>query len=497
MRTSKVRRLGLAVWLLVAALLVSTPVTGASAQVATATLEGPITSPGGAFVASTTFPLEDVGYVQEEFFMSGMATSYASANPLTSDGKWTVSAAEMAPYKTRMLVYRPAKPKKFNGTVVVEWLNVSGGVDAAPDWTQGHVELIRDGFAWVGVSAQFAGVEGGGGLLPIVDLPLKKVNPARYGSLTHPGDSFSYDMYSQAGAAVRNPTGGVEPLGTLKVKRVIAVGESQSAFRMVNYINGVHPLAGVYDGFLVHSRGSGGAFGAPLSQAPQVVVDSPSPTLIRDDIDVPVLTLQTETDLTFLNYFPARQDDSKRFRLWEVAGTAHADAYTFAGQTDLGNSPDIVALTVTTSPVPGIITCNLPVNAGPQHFVVNAAFAAINRWVASGKPPKAAPRLEVTGPPAVIARDANGNAIGGIRTPQVDVPIAAFAETQFGSSITCLLFGTTTPFDASKLASLYPTHRAFVAAYKKAANRAVKRGFLRGPDAKLMKEWAARSDIGG
>jgi len=44
--------------------------------------------------------------------------------------------------------------------VIVEWLNVSGGVDAAPDWIQGHVELIRDGFAWIGVSAQFVGVEG-------------------------------------------------------------------------------------------------------------------------------------------------------------------------------------------------------------------------------------------------------------------------------------------------------------------------------------------------
>ena len=496
MSTSTIRP-GLAACLLAGALFGSSLVTDASADVATPALEGPIGSADGAFVASTTFRLEDVGYMQEEFFISGTATSYTTANALTSDGKWTVSPADTAPYKTRLLVYRPAKPKKFNGTVVVEWLNVSGGLDAAPDWTQGHVELIRDGFAWVGVSAQFAGVEGGPVLLPIVQLPLKTVNPARYGSLSHPGDSFSYDIYSQAGAAVRNPTGSVKPLGALKIKRVIAVGESQSAFRMVNYINAVHPLAGIYDGFLVHSRGSGGAFGAPLSQAPQAVVDSPAPTFIRDDIDVPVLTLEMETDLTFLNYFRARQDDSNRFRLWEVAGTAHADAYTTAGQTDLGNSPDVVALMVTTTPVPGIITCKLPVNAGPQHFVLNAAFAAINRWVASGKPPKPAPRLEVTGPPAVIARDANGNAIGGIRTPQVDVPIAAFADTQTGSSITCLLFGTTTPFDASKLASLYPTHRAFVAAYKKAANRAVKRGFLRGPDAKLMKQWAASSDIGG
>ena len=42
--------------------------------------------------------------------------------------------------------------------MVVEWLNVSGQVDANPDWTMTHNELIRDGFAWVGVSAQAVGL---------------------------------------------------------------------------------------------------------------------------------------------------------------------------------------------------------------------------------------------------------------------------------------------------------------------------------------------------
>jgi len=86
-------------------------------------------------------------------------------------------------------VYRPTSPKGFNGTVVVEWLNVSGGLDTSPDWTDAHAELIRDGFAWMGVSAQYAGVEGGGTILGILDLPLKTVDPARYGSLVHPGEA--------------------------------------------------------------------------------------------------------------------------------------------------------------------------------------------------------------------------------------------------------------------------------------------------------------------
>ena len=131
-----------------------------------------------------------------------------------------------------------------------------------------------------------------------------------------------------------------------------------------------------------------------------------------------------------------------------------------------------------------------------EYFVVNAAFAALDRWVRRGKPPKPAPRLEVAaGPPVAIVRDANGNAVGGIRTPQVDVPIAAFTGEQEGS-ILCRLFGTTTPFDDATLAALYPSHGAFVAAYDKATKRAVKAGFLLKPDARLMREWAARSRIG-
>ncbi len=50
----------------------------------------------------------------------------------------------------------------FNGTVVVEWLNVSGGGDGSPDWFFLHRHLMREGVAWVGVSAQKAGIDGGG-----------------------------------------------------------------------------------------------------------------------------------------------------------------------------------------------------------------------------------------------------------------------------------------------------------------------------------------------
>ena len=152
---------------------------------------------------------------------------------------------------------------------------------------------------------------------------------------------------------------------------------------------------------------------------------------------------------------------------------------------------------ITTDPVPGIIHCDTPVNSGPQHYVLNAAFAALIRWVRTGKAPRTVPRLDVSaGPPVAINKDGNGNALGGIRTPQVDVPIATFTGTQPGAII-CQLFGTTTPFDAAKLASLYPTHKAFTSAYGQALRRAVKAGWVLKPDAKLIKKWAVDSSVGG
>jgi hypothetical protein len=469
--------------------------TGTSAQVPSPSIEGPITNPGTPFVAATTFDLAQVGYEEAEYFISGTARAYVNSAPLGTDGRWSVTTGETAAYKTRILVYRPTNPKKFSGTVVVEWLNVSGGVDAAPDWVQGHVELLREGVAWVGVSAQIVGVEGGPTLLGLMSQPLKVVNPARYGSLHHPGDSFSYDIFSQAGQAIRTPSG-PNPLGTLKAKRVIAIGESQSASRMVNYVNAIHPVAHIYGGFLIHSRGS---FGAALSEAPQPAIIPPGSTVIRADVDVPVFTVETETDLTLLGYFRARQDDARHFRLWEVAGTAHYDTYGLGvGTTDVGTSPDIAAVVILTDAAGGMIHCNTPVNSGPLHYVLNAALNKLIRWVRTGKAPKSAPRLDVSaGPPITIQRDQHGNALGGIRTPWVDVPIATFTGQQSGGSILCLIFGTTTLFDAPTLAALYPTHKAFTSAYDKALKRAVKKGWILEPDAKLIKKWAADSNIGG
>ena len=160
-------------------------------------LGGPVTGPGTISLSTGVDPAL-LGYQRTEFFLSGVARSFTPTAPLTTDGKWTVAPATTAVFKTRLVTYRPIDPAKFNGTVIVEWLNVSAGADLATDWMMAHNELVRSGFAWVGVSAQAVGVNA-----------LKTAQPARYGTLNHPGDSYSYDIFSEAGVKVR--TDAAEP----------------------------------------------------------------------------------------------------------------------------------------------------------------------------------------------------------------------------------------------------------------------------------------------
>jgi hypothetical protein len=471
----------------------------ASATAASPTVTGPV---GGGTPAeavfSTNFDLSKVGYEESEYFVSGTASSYSSASPLTTDGKWTATPDATAAYTTRAVVRRPIDPTKFNGTVIVEWLNVSGAADAGPDWTLTHNELIRDGFAWVGVSAQQAGVNAAKGKVP----KLTPGDPVRYAALSHPGDSFSYDIFSQAGQAIRDNSALM--LSGLTPQKVIAAGESQSAGRLVTYIDAVQPLVHVYDGFLVHSRFSSGE---ALSQTPQVSVPAPATARIRDDLDVPVFVFETETDVLSSN-LADRQPDTSKFRLWEVAGTSHYDDYGLGiGPGDTGDGQGaVLSLAAMQHPprtVPGPVSfsCNLPINTGGAHWVLDAAVYSLNQWVVNGTLPPHGQLMKTTSvSPVVFARDANGNVLGGVRSPQVDAPIAALGGVGNGGTGPvgkfCFLFGTTKTFSAKKLAILYKNHSRFVTRWDQAATKTLKGGFLRQPDAVELEKAASASHIG-
>jgi hypothetical protein len=323
-----------------------------------------------------------------------------------------------------------------------------------------HREIARAGFVYVGVSAQRVGVEGG--LSLGADMSLKTLDPERYSNLSHPGDAFAYDIFSQVGRVVRQ-AGGNAVLGELNPEFALAVGESQSAVFLTTYINAVDPLAEVFDGFLVHSR-----FGpaAPLDGSSVLGpsgAETPQPVQFRPDLRVPVVTFITETDLIgtrLSGYHLARQPDNDRLRVWEVPGTAHADNYTIqVGFIDTGSTPldEIVAAYAPTDTLMGQQLSHY-INFAPQHhYVLQAAIERLYHWVRTGNPAPSAPRIvlsEASAPQPVP--DRNGLAEGGVRTPWVDVPIAKTSGTGSDETVFSALFGSGELFDAATLRRLYP-----------------------------------------
>lgn len=437
---------------------------------------------GQAFIAAASGDLAAAGYEQSEFYISGTATAYQSGQPLTADGNWSVDPATTAAYKTRAIVRRPTDPANFNGNVIIEWLNVSGGLDAAPDWTYTHVELIREGYAWVGLSAQVVGIDGGPSMGLVAGYTLKAADPGRYGSLVHPGDQYSYDMYTQTGAAAWFENDLM--LGGLQPERVIAIGESQSAFRLTTYVNAIGPKTDVWDGYFIHSRGNTGA-------ALNVDVKMPADQRIRTDLKVPVLQFQAETDMLGrgLNSIGARQPDTDLIRTWEVAGTAHADAYNLGiGDTDNGDGVGDAALfqamlTPPASIYGGLLACTTPINTGPHTYVLRSALNSLDNWIRTGQAPESRPMLDITNGAFVL--DAKGNVTGGIRTPHVDVPVATLSGLGQTGSAFCGLFGTTvTPPSAEFASWALPNGRAaFDAAWIASLDDAVAKGNILEADA--------------
>lgn len=448
-----------------------------------ADLSEEITGGNGPFIGAATGLEVPDGYVEHEYVAAGTATAYEAKGDLAEDGLWAFEPASTAEYRTRVLIRHPESPGDASGTVIVEWLNVSGGVDANPDYASLEEEIIRQGHAWVGVSAQLIGVEGGPVLVAapgtdaVVGKGLKAIDPDRYGSLDHPGDGYSFDIFTQVARAVRQ--GAV--LGDARPDVVLAAGESQSAIALTTYYNGVQPLTRVFDGFFVHSRG---AMSLPLV-APGEYADlagsitSSTPSVFRDDLDAPVLDLQAESDLTgVLSSVDVRQPDSDRFRLWEAAGTAHADAHL------LGS-------------IASSVDCGAPINDGPMHVVAKAALRGLDTWVRTGDPPPIATRLEVTdATPPKVDRDSDGIALGGIRTPPVDVPVDVLSgEPGPSSSLLCILLGSTTPLSDARLAELYSSRADYETQYDAAADQAIEAGFVLEADRDALLGFAEPSRV--
>ncbi|MCF6475792.1 hypothetical protein FAF44_46740 [Nonomuraea sp. MG754425] len=416
-----------------------------------AVTEIPAGAGNGRPLGATVADLAARGYEEREFLMSGGADTFQKTGVWTSGGQWGARRTGVVQdYVTRLLVERPADPAAFNGTVVVEWLNVSFGVDLAVEWSQSYEHYTRAGYAYVGVTTQKVGAD-----------KLRSMDPGRYGGVSLASDALSYSIFAQAAEAVRANAPAL--LGTGTPTTVLAAGHSQSAGRLATFANAIQPIVPAFDGILIHGRGAGAA---PIGEG---VISLPLTARIRTDTAVPVLQVESETDVT--TFADARQADSARVRTWEVAGTSHADGYGLA-QYNAQNARDRAI----NDGRP--ISCDRPVNTMTWRYASNAAYHHLDRWARGLGAPPAGPQLGLL--LGTIRRDGDGNALGGVRLPDLDAPLAAYAPTNSGGEVTgaCLLLGVTTPLSAARVRELYPTRQAYVTAFTQAAGRALAAGHL-------------------
>ena len=496
-------------------------VNAAESSLPAARLQIPPPGQNGFPFRTSTLDLGRLGYVEQELLISGTARAYVPVAPLQADGRWTVhpNPGVTAPYATRILVRRPTDPAHFNGTVVVEWLNASGLSDTQADWLYLHEELVRQGYAYVGVTAQYVGVQ---------TLRSWESGPgARYASLFHPGDSFAYDIFAQAGWATTHPRGGdPRPLGelTAHVRSVLATGFSQSAAWLTTYFNAIHPLAPLFGGFLIHDAG----FDAPLSLDVASVatgdpipgnvpatpfIDTPYPLQLRSDQAAPALIVLSEFGLSDNGNAAGRtfhlQPDSSHIRVWEFAGATHLETGWFR---------EAAADDAKTYPGSSLDPCDGPpgIPSRVHGQGVRAALNALHNWANGAAPPRPAPRLslQVPNPPdsfdqlVTFNRDPLTNlAIGGIRLPAVSVPTATLNGNRsdldpqtLGPGGQCYFVGAYDPWDHDSdpwdgqagfdpsptpepdLQLLYPSHQTYVERVAAAALQSVQGGYLRPAD---------------
>jgi hypothetical protein len=510
-------------------LLLGTPLAAAAEDVAPFTVVQP-TVIGPIASTATNFPYIaegfDVqppvpkGYLVEEYFVSGTGNLYE----YTPTGIRVVSPCPAAaaalgctniPYTTRMIVKRPINRHKFSGTVIVEPLNPSAGFDIAAVWDRSRDYFERNGDVFVGWSSKSV----------IVDM-LKRWNPARYAGLNWtyapftPGsnsgayDGITFDAAAQIGALFK-ANGRQSPIHGYAVKHVFEAGFSQDGgftFTQAQFFHALERMPGgrpVYDGYV--PGGTNGPSNVNFGLTPAGALSASDPRRRMQPRDVPVIHINTETEIFLGSLSPTgllyRRDDSDaagdRYRLWEVPGGSHVsndtrDAVLVLQLNDAerqhiqaADLPPIGCahqqfVNGPATGIPGVVDPN----DFPFAFVASAAFHALTEWVEFGAPPARADRIVVNTAvtPPQIARDAFGNALGGVRTPFLDVPAATYVPFDTVAHTTafsgfCILYGYNIPFDETRLHSLYRNHGDYVSHFVRQSIDLVEEGFWLLPEA--------------
>ena len=447
----------------------------------------PVTANSYPFMASNkstpAFDLSKVGYVEEEYLVSGTANVYDWA----ADGTVNVKTPN-APYTTRILVRRPASG--FSGTVVVELMFPARRFDWSMMWGFSHEQIIDHKDAWVGIT------------LPASADGLKKFNPTRYADVTFANpsttpctgaqnntpaaseDGLRWDMISQVGALLKSDL--------LKAQYLFLTTQGAD---VATYANAIHANLQngkpVYDGYLLKAPFTM----ARINQCAPAPAANDSRQMIKN-VGVPVIEVAAQGEIIGGTY-ASRRDDSDapndRFRLYEVASAGHIDKFAYFGFPAQPDQTAAVGSAQGTVDWPFNAKCTpeIPLmDPSLIGYVFNASFAALDQWARKATPAPLAPRIELKDagtPQASVVTDKLGHGLGGVRTPFIDVPDAIYSTSSPGPG-TCREMGHRDLLDASKISELYGSRKSYASRFSETVDRLAKERWLTEGDAKRLKQ---------
>ncbi len=396
----------------------------------------------------------DPSYVETEQLLAGVANTYSG--PATGPAE---VATEDNAYATRLLVRMPADPADFSGRVVVEPFNTSGGPDADPVWGYLGDMFVAQGDAWIGVSNRFTS-----------QTNLQEFDPERYAGVSIPSNGEAWDMLSQIGGLLREG-GERSPLGDtgIAAHHVYMAGYSQNGIDTATYASTFGELARMSDGSAIYAGYLPLAHSGSISPLDSGQAGLPAFEIVPfGTTDVPVIDVESETDVlgfsdpayTSASHAAVRRDDSDEpgdlYRLYEIPGASHAPT------------------------IPG---CDHDGTTFPLQFFLRAAYRHLIDWAESGIVPPRADRMSLTSidTVAVAERDEHGNALGGVRSPFLDVPVSTYQGNDTGSVI-CNLAGVEIPLEPALLDELYDGLDDYLAQFATELDVVFDDGFLLAED---------------
>lgn len=405
---------------------------------------------GAASVAGApkeaTVDLVKLGYVEEEYLVSGQGRA--------ATGRYT----------TRILVRRPSDPYRFSGTVQIETLD--GGSERARIWDMAWPYLAGAGDVWVGLTISAASVEA-----------LKKFDGQRYGQLEIAKDELGFEILAETAWMLRQPGSGLvaklgfdEKSDTVRgLLRLHAIGMDGAGCFLADMLNrGHHDRArrpdgrGVIDGYLIGSCVSGEKLAAPKDLVPVVQLVTETEFLKGPDAVRKLLSMR-QPDLNL----PAG-----RYRWYEVAGSSRRS------RVDLASTVAYQIGRAATAPK----CSDVPVRTDALATFIRAALFNLDRWPRLGAHAPSGAQFELAGD--AIKRDEHGNALGGVRSPWLDVPVSTYvASAETKPDDACGSLGRDVPFPKAKLAQLYKTHDEYVGKVQDDLIRLVNTFYLNGSDA--------------